>query len=726
MLRRLTLAVSTLLAGALVAGAPAAPAASCLNPMPTADVTPGMTANGLTVTHGKTPDPFTATVLGVLNDGIAPGVDMIVVDLDSPTIDFDKLGIWAGISGSPVYADSDHRLVGSVSYGLSLGPSTIAGLTPAEDLENVAQLSSVPPAAPRTVRLPKALKAEIVARGDATAGQLAAGLQQVRVPLAVSGLRGSRLAAFAGRLSGAERYLPYGAGRLAASPGDIADIVPGSNFAAALSYGDVSATGLGTTTGVCGDHVVAFGHPFNFDGPTALSAHTADAIAIQDDQTLGSYKLGNIGGIVGTVDQDRLTGIRAILGSAPTPIHVTSSVDDGAGASRTGLTEVNGTLLAPDVAAFHLVSNIDRVIDRVGGGTAALGWTVTGIAGGQNFSMSRNNRFADPADVSFSSSDELFSDLLSIVDNPFTDIKLTGVSMNATVKSPFREYRITGLQRFTGGRWVAVRDTDTIELTPGAALRVRVLLANFRSAAPVAPLELRFPVPADATGDGSLDIVGGSDSGDGGDGDFAVTDAASGEPGSFKDLLASLRDAPRNDEVTGTLSLFGSGEPGLLDGSASSPAPASVTKRLSEVVSGALSVSVVVAGSDEPPHPTEPPTVALGGKSTLKLGTALRRGLRITVTSSAPGRLVARAFVDKKTARRLKIKKNATGPVVVAAVTRIVGDGRSHVTLKFTRKAKKRLAHARRVRLTLRATVTDLDGNRGGDHTKLVLKRRLH
>jgi hypothetical protein len=47
------------------------------------------------------------------------------------------------------------------------------------------------------------------------------------------------------------------------------------------------------------------------------------------------------------------------------------------------------------------------------------------------------------------------------------------------------------------------------------------------------------------------------------------------------------------------------------------------------------------------------------------------------------------------------------------------------VTLKFTRKAKKHLRHAKRVKLSLRATVTDLDGNRAVDRTKLVLKRRL-
>ena len=69
----------------------------------------------------------------------------------------------------------------------------------------------------------------------------------------------------------------------------------------------------------------------NFDGPTALSAHNASAIVIQDDPT-APFKLANIGGLVGTLDQDRMAGIRALLGPAPTPIVVTSHVTDDGGA----------------------------------------------------------------------------------------------------------------------------------------------------------------------------------------------------------------------------------------------------------------------------------------------------------------------------------------------------------------------------------------------------------
>jgi hypothetical protein len=46
MMRRSALAVVLLLLGVAAVGAPAAPAASCLNTMPVADVAPGMAAHG--------------------------------------------------------------------------------------------------------------------------------------------------------------------------------------------------------------------------------------------------------------------------------------------------------------------------------------------------------------------------------------------------------------------------------------------------------------------------------------------------------------------------------------------------------------------------------------------------------------------------------------------------------------------------------------------------------
>src|ERR1044071_10157784 len=127
--------------------------------------------------------------------------------------------------------------------------------------------------------------------------------------------------------------------------------------------------------------------------------------------------------------------------------------------------------------------------------------------------------------------------------------------MTANVLSQFKQFEVTGLQRFQGGKWVPVNDTDTITLTPGQPLRVRVLLQNFRNSAPVAPVEFSFPVPADATGDGSLDITAGLGGGDD-TGMGTVSDSSTTEPKSLADLLTMLKDTPKNNDLTGAVTLF--------------------------------------------------------------------------------------------------------------------------------------------------------------------------
>jgi hypothetical protein len=561
----------------------------------------------------------------------------------------------------------------------------------------------------------------MVATGAVTARQAASGLQRLRVPLAVSGLGAGRLDTFANRLPGHERFIPFAAGAAAApATGNPAEIVPGGNFAAAISYGDITAGGVGTTTIVCDDHAVAFGHPFNFDGPTALTAHNATAITIQDDPAGSPFKLANIGGTVGTLDQDRLSGIRAVFGDTPDPIEVTSTVTSGA-ASDDGLTNVNRTREVPDIAATHLLANIDGVIDRLGGGRSDVGWTVRGKAGGKPFSLTRNNKFSDPGDISLASVDELFFFLATLSENPFSEVTFDDVDITADVEFPAKEYRITGVEQLVGGGWQPVDDNESLSVDPGETLRLRVLLAVDRSSAVIPPIPLTLKVPADAGGrEGSLDITGGSG---GGDDDFAVA-ADSGDPDSFNALLDELRKTPANNDVVGSLTFFSEDD--------SSPA-VTTKKSADEVVTGFDSISLSVTGGDEPgceePPCEEPPgsapTLNLGTKSAFKLAAVLKHGLKLTLRSSDAGRATVKALVDKKTAKRLKIKKNAKGPVVVAAVVKRIHSGRNTVKLVFTKKARKRLRHANRVKLFVRASIRSVEGNRGFDRSTLTLKKKL-
>jgi hypothetical protein len=531
----------------------AAPADPCPAAFPVVDLVPGMVANGLTVEKGNTADPFTATVIGVVDDGIASGLDMIIVETASPAITRAG-GIWAGMSGSPVYA-ADGRLIGAVAYSLSFGPSPIAGVTPAADMY---QILSRPGAAaalkPATkVALPATIKQRVVATGAATTAEASAGMQVLPIPLGVSGVNQAHLDKVSQRLQekipGVKVYASGAASAAAASP---ADIFPGSNFTAAISYGDFTAAGIGTTTAVCPDGVLAFGHPFTFTGATSMSVHSAQAVYVQPDPVFSGFKVANPGGVVGTLDQDRLAGIRGQLGPTPPTIPISSditSLDNGS--MRSATTQLNVPSFVPDIAAFHLLNNLDRVADRIGGGTAEVHWTIQGKrASGAPFSVSVRNKYANLFDASFESIFDQFDQLSALDTNPFEDSKITSVSYVGSIGSVFTQYSIESVRlRKPSGALVPVPGPNDapLEVTAGSRLNLRVTLQPYKNIGSPRDVDLSVVVPADTVGAfGTVNVFGGSERGEFGDGGQT-------SPSSFDELLSQLRGLVTNDSVNATL-----------------------------------------------------------------------------------------------------------------------------------------------------------------------------
>jgi hypothetical protein len=545
-----------LLAGTALPGSPAYAQSApdpCPEPFPVDELEAGMEATGLTVERGTTPDPFNATILGVLDDGIAPGIDMIIAETSSPAIERAG-GIWAGMSGSPVYAP-DGRLIGAVAYGFSTAPSPIAGITPAADMyEVLARPSTVAIEGEELVRLPATLRSRVVGTGEVTAAEAAAGMTRLPVPVLVSGLSAGRLDEVSERLGdrlGNIRLVSGNATPAAASTP--ADIFPGGNFAATQSYGDLTFGGIGTTTAVCDDRALAFGHPFGFVGASTYGAHPADAVFVQRDNTSGSFKVANIQGVVGTVDQDRLAAIRAVLGTGPATVPVRSlaaSFPDGA--EREGLTQIADQPFVPDIAALAHLANLDRVIDRVGGGSAAVRWTVEGRrASGAPFELDVSNMYASQSDISFEAILDSLDQLLAIQNNPFEAATITGVEYR-TVVDTFQRYAITTVQvRQPDGTYQPVPTDEPLQVPAGSRLQLRVTLTPYqdRDQEPTVDVDLSVLVPHGTVGaSGSLDVIGGR----------TLEEA---EPENFDQLLTQLDRLVPNNAVTANLSIFDGEDP---------------------------------------------------------------------------------------------------------------------------------------------------------------------
>lgn len=480
--RRRGTALAALIASlGLVAGVPALsggaaqsaePAPDCVQPFPIADLTPGDAVHGLTVSKGTTPEPFTGDVVGVLEDGIAPGLDMVIMDLSSPEIDRVG-GIWSGMSGSPVYAD-DGRLVGAVAYGLAYGASPVAGITPFEDMDDYLGGA----AAPGKIRVGKGLAARIARGTEVTQRQAAQGFTQLPMPLGVTGLSARRL----DQAADADReYLhqrdTYAAGRVAgpASP-DPSTVSAGGNIAAAVAYGDVTAAGVGTATSVCDGRVVGFGHPMSFTGSTSLTLHPADALYVQEDRLGVPFKVANIGDPAGTITDDRLTGITGGFGALPHSTTITSTVT-AEGRSREGTTHVNLPAAAAEMTFNEHLANHDRVVDGIMGGSTHLSYSITGTdERGKPFSIAFDDRFQSGFDITFDSSFEV-ADLVYALSS-IEGVSVEDVTMSSDVSPDKATYKVDSVQQFRKGKWSTLGKGKPAVVKGGNTLRLRAVLAG--------------------------------------------------------------------------------------------------------------------------------------------------------------------------------------------------------------------------------------------------------
>ncbi|HYO60763.1 MAG TPA: SpoIVB peptidase S55 domain-containing protein [Actinomycetota bacterium] len=536
--------------------------------MPVADIRKGMMGEGLTVYRGTEPERFQAEILGVLENGIAPGRDMIIVEVSGDVIDRAG-GSWYGMSGSPVYVDG--KLVGAFAWGLSFSTTNLGGLTAAEDMvkvldypevgpEDDSEQEGTPPTyTRRTVRVPHRMQSRLARQTAATERQVQGGFRQLLTPFSVSGLSDRRLSHLQELVQKEGMpLLPYRGA--SAQPGSTTQIdptteplEPGDSFAAALSYGDLTAAGIGTTTVVCNGKALAFGHPFSFEGKTFLGANHADTITIVEDPIFGNYKLANVGPLVGVVDQDRLAAIRADLSKAPVLIPVTSTVTAlNTNQSRDGKTEVVESEVLPFLALSHLIYNIDSVFDQYSGGSATLAWTIQGEGETTGpFTLTRDNLYADEYDIAFGAAFEILGNLYTLLGNDFEEIEFTSVDMDMTVKEDVELYRIHDvLVSLNGGDYLERR---RLKARPGDQIGMQVVLLNFEETEERI-VELAITLPDKTRGESLIEITGGSAGGAGEECFFFGENCESEEEvDSLAALITALEEAPHNNELLARL-----------------------------------------------------------------------------------------------------------------------------------------------------------------------------
>jgi hypothetical protein len=312
---------------------------------PLKDVRPGLKGVGKTCYVGGKPQEFQVEVLGVLHN-MGPGTDAILARFSGGPLE--QTGVFEGMSGSPVFIDG--KLLGAVAFSWAFPKEAIGGITPiqqmvdafAESVEkNISGPKKVKASSLWNYRLAGAtLPGTEALPGSSLQPVLSAvgghPLVPIATPLNLAGFGQAALRFFEPQLRSLGLTVLQGTGRASlqggsgVSSGDDLPLEPGANIVVPLVRGDMDASAAGTLTYIDGNKLYAFGHPLFDLGFTELPLHKGQVISLFPSLQ-SSFKIVSTGEAIGTLRQDRGSGIYGILGQKARmlPIHLKLSTSRG-------------------------------------------------------------------------------------------------------------------------------------------------------------------------------------------------------------------------------------------------------------------------------------------------------------------------------------------------------------------------------------------------------------
>ena len=420
--------------------APKAPAI-----FPLEEIKPGLKGTGRTVFSGTEAEEFGVEVLGVLPGFPGPHQSAIIARLSGANVE--KTGVFAGMSGSPVFIDG--KIVGAIAFSFPFSKEPIAGITPIKQMVDLFDKGggSDRPKEPRAVsfsqlagtdwraNLPKPAVSPIsllmpVSAGSPMMPLLGQQMVPIATPLVFNGINQESLAAFAPQLV-ANGMLPV------SGVGGSASITPltpingntfplGSSISVQLVRGDYSLAASGTVTMRDGDRIYAFGHPFLSLGSSDMPMTESSVVTVISNVN-NSFKLAVPGNMVGAISQDRASGIFGTLGQAPKMIPVKINLHTSRNRQETYFYEIaNDTFLTPlllNITVFNTITSSER----------ALGDSTISIKGeikvkGQDV-IQVDRRFSS-ANSAIAAAGSIASPVGSLLASGFDDVQLDGITLD--------------------------------------------------------------------------------------------------------------------------------------------------------------------------------------------------------------------------------------------------------------------------------------------------------
>ncbi len=452
-------------------------AAEKLETLAAEKLSPGMKGYGLSdFGDGKGIRRFDVEILGVLKR-YAPRQDLILARVSGAGLDHS--GVIAGMSGSPIYVEG--KLIGALAYGWPFSKDPICGITPIQSMLDIRQAPAAPPlpiggtsgSALSTGQFLSAFaEGKFREHFDALVKPLRApsgtsSLSVLPLPVSVSGFpSGGNLFA---RAAEAANWIMTPAGVSPAKASTAAPtqtLRPGSAVSTVLLSGDMVLAATGSVTWVEGNTILAFGHPFLSMGPVDMPMAQADVLTVLPS-LFRSFKFAGTGPVLGSITQDRSTGILGTFGArAPmVPITVKISSDD-IPAQTFRFEAVHNSMLTPILAAVATDSVLTTLEKRTGERTIV--WKSSIVT------PSRNVRW-DSVFSGLAAREEAVTSLALLTNylmaNEFRDMTILGVDVEIRHSDRLQNARVVNVEprkeRVHAGETVPVW-VDLVDFRGGA------------------------------------------------------------------------------------------------------------------------------------------------------------------------------------------------------------------------------------------------------------------
>jgi len=333
---------------------------------PLAEVRPGLQGVGKTVFEGVTVEEFNVEILGVIGK-IRPGRNLILSRLSGAKIE--RTGVFAGMSGSPVYVEG--KLLGAVAFAFPFSKEPITGITPIQEMVRIFQ------GEPEPLRSwsPRAnLKNELQAFGlgqqlnpppklpsisvDLVDTKLKGTLEPIAAPLNLIGAELSASKKFHSDFTELGLIPISGITSMDPDPESVPVVIPGSTIAAHLVTGDLEVSAAGTITSIDGNRIYAFGHPFLGLGFTSMPMSSGSVITVIPS-IFSSQKVTAVNSFIGSISQDRDTGILGLRGEKPNMMPISLRLTTSRNIIRQlNFQIVQGEFLSPLLANFAIFNSI--------------------------------------------------------------------------------------------------------------------------------------------------------------------------------------------------------------------------------------------------------------------------------------------------------------------------------------------------------------------------------